>query len=170
MGSARGRRGLTLRRGCAIVTFMAEQVSGQGEPSGGDTRPTLDGLSVDWLDESVGEVAVEVGLSWHGHWAAGTFEGVAVEEEAIDAAARATLLALEELVPSVRFELQWIGVVDAPTDEVIRIVTTLVQADEGADRQWLYTGSSIVRGDLRVAAVRATLDGINRPLQFLGQD
>jgi hypothetical protein len=148
---------------------MEDRVGGNEEAAREEVRPTLDGLSVDWLDETVGEVAVEVGLSWHGNWVAGTYEGVAVEEEAIDAAAWATLLALEQLVPGVAFRLQWIGVVDTPTDDVVRIVNTLVQADEGGDKQWLYAGSSIVRGDLRVAAVRATLDGINRPLQFLGQ-
>lgn len=101
------------------------------------------------------EVEVEVEVEWRGHRAVG---GGGVGEEPSVAAARATLAALEELVPGLGLRLRWLGTT-SPGAGTPSFASVVVVA-----RDVEHVGSAIVRTDPRVAVARAVLAALNRTL------
>jgi hypothetical protein len=133
-----------------------------------EPRPTLTSLMVHSGDQPGDTVAdVEVTLSWGKDWSSGNYSGPLTEHGLIHAAAAATLDALHGLLPpTVRFELRWVGLVTAEDPGSHEIINVLVSLDAGRGEE-IYIGATLTRNDPRVAAVRATLDGINRRLMLL---
>lgn len=126
-------------------------------------RPVFEGLA---LDRQELDAAVTVTLRWQGRQVSGQATGLASSRHAPRTAAEATLAALRELLPpTVRVQLEWLEAaeVGAPRERLVQAaVTVLTPAEENA-----HVGSALVRGDVREAAVRATLDAVNRRLGVL---
>lgn len=123
------------------------------------TRPVFSGLSVQRTDL---DSTVSVTLGYEGRTATATVEGLATRRAAPRTAASAALTALREFLPrDVRVQLEWLEVAEAATpgrpELVHAAVTCLTNSGEET-----FVGTAIVRGDLREAAVRATLDALNR--------
>ncbi len=133
------------------------------EPQGVMERPVFEGLS---LDRHELDSAVTVTLRWRGRQVSGEATGLASFRHAPRTAAEATLVALRKLLPpTVRAQLEWLEVTEigAPRERLVQAaVTVLTHTEENA-----HVGSAIVRGDVREAAVRATLDAVNRRLGLL---
>lgn len=84
-----------------------------------------------------------------------------------EAAAIAALDALDRLTPSAAgFHLDWCGVVDPGGGVPAAILVFATVSVAGVPMQ--QTGSALLRDDVRMAAVRAALDAMNRRLQVLG--
>jgi hypothetical protein len=143
---------------------IVETASTDRTDPGRDPRPIFAGMTVDRGDL---DAAVEVALEYGARRLTGRAEGLATRHAALRTAAAAALAAVRELVPAdTRLQLEWLEVVD-PTNPgrpavVQAAVTWLTRTGEET-----YLGSAFVRNDLRVAAVRATLDAINRRLARL---
>lgn len=135
-----------------------------------EPRPTLESLTVNHGDKPEDtEVDVEVALSWGKDWSSGQYAGPKADDGLVKAAAAATLDALHGLLPAgVLFELRWVGLVMADVPESHEIVNVLVSltTPESTEEE-VFVGATLARNDARVAAVRATLDGINRRLMLL---
>lgn len=123
-------------------------------------RPVFEGLS---FDRQELDTAITVSLRWRGRKLSGQATGLASFRHAPRTAAEATLEALRAVLPStVRAQLEWLEVaeVGAPRERVVQAaVTMLTVGGESA-----HVGSALVRGDVREASVRATLDAVNRRL------
>lgn len=140
-----------------------------------EPRPTLESLTVNrGEDPEDSEVDVDVTLAWGKDWSSGHYAGPKTANGLVQAAAAATLDALHGLLPpNVDFELRWVGLVMADDPDSHEIVNVLVSLDDGKGKgkgDEVYIGAALARNDARVAAVRATLDGINRRLMFLQTD
>ncbi len=125
-------------------------------------RPVFSSLSVDRGDL---DATVEVTLSFEGRPVVGRAAGLSTALGTLRTAAAATLAALEELIGSdARVQLDWLEVVEvgAPgrPEVVSAAITFLTRGSEE-----IHVGSALVRGDEREAAVRATLDALNRRLE-----
>jgi hypothetical protein len=125
-------------------------------------RPVFASLSVDRGDL---DATVEVTLSVEGRPVVGRVAGLSTTTGTLRTAAFATLAALDELIGSdARVQLDWLEVLEvgAPgRPHVVSAAVTFLTRD-GAE---VHVGSAIVRGDEREAAVRATLDALNRRLE-----
>lgn len=138
-------------------------------PTGADGRPgrpVFSGLTVHRTDL---DSSVTVTLGYAGRTASATVEGLATRRAAPHTAASAALSALREfLPPHVRVHLEWLEVIESGAPgrpELIHAaVTSLTNSGEET-----FVGTAIVRGDLREAAVRATLDALNRRFQRFAQ-
>lgn len=125
-------------------------------------RPVFSGLTVHRTDL---DSSVTVTIGYAGRTASATVEGLATRRAAPHTAASAALSALREfLPPHVRVHLEWLEVIESGApgrpELVHAAVTCLTNAGEET-----FVGTAIVRGDLREAAVRATLDALNRRFQ-----
>ncbi|MEX0658359.1 MAG: hypothetical protein WD080_04435 [Egibacteraceae bacterium] len=126
-------------------------------------RPTFARLEVDASQE---EPVVEVTLTIEDRRLVGRATGPATGDESARTAAIATLEAVRELFqPGVHAELGWLDIVDDPDGERPRYATSGVHCTGARGRQ-TFLGSALASGDPRVAAVRATLDALNRPLRI----
>lgn len=88
------------------------------------------------------------------------------ESDLAAASARATLAALDSLTPAaVHFRLDWCGMVEpAGLPRAVVVFATVSVAGV----PMLQTGSALGRTDVQLAAVRATLDSMNRRLLVMG--
>lgn len=125
-------------------------------------RPVFRGMTI---DRGELDTAIEVTLGIGPDSFRGRAEGLATLRETPRTAASATLTALHDLLPDdVRVQLDWLEVVEGSgprrPDIVHSAVTCLSRNAEET-----FVGSAIVRSDLREAAVRATLDALNRRLE-----
>lgn len=132
-------------------------------PAAGErrVRPVLVGVSV---DQGPLDTAVEVALRHAGRTSRGRSDDVTTPEATVRAAARATLVAVAEVLPDdVRVTLEWLEVRGVPgVDRRASVeVAVGVLREDGQD---LFLGAALVRGDVRESAARATLDALNRPL------
>lgn len=128
-------------------------------------RPVFARLEV---DSSLEEPVVEVTLTIGDRRLVGRAVGPATGDASPRTAALATLVALRELLPAgVDTELGWLDVVDDPLGERPRVANSGLHCTTPQGTQTLL-GSALAAGDLRVAAVRATLDGLNRILRVGG--
>lgn len=145
------------------VPAMAAQAAGATGATGsnGRSRPVFSGMTIDRGDL---DTRVVVTLAIGSRAYTGAAEGLATRRSTPKTAATATLSALQELLPAtLRVQLEWLDVME-PTEAgrpaiVQSAVTCLSRAGEE-----VYIGTAIVRTDLREAAVRATLDALNRQL------
>ena len=128
------------------------------------SRPVFAGLSV---DRGELDTVVEVSLEIDGRRVIGRAEGLATRQATLVTTAAAALTALRELLPNdVRVQLDWLEVTEPGSPGRLPLVQSAVTCltREGEE---LYVGSALARGDIREAAVRATLDAINRRLTHL---
>jgi hypothetical protein len=163
-----GQNDLEVRRGgltssphvTTPLTSPAEGVRNGQVPS----RPVFSGLKV---DRHQLETSIDVTISYDGRTSVGSAEGLATHQHVVLTAASAALSALRTFLPSdVRMQVEWVDVLDGavpgrPT--VVQVSVTCLRAG-GEER---LMGTAMARGDIREAAVRATLDALNRPLQRL---
>lgn len=127
------------------------------------TRPVFAGLEV---QRGELDVQVEVTLRYLDREIRGVAEGLATADHTPRVAAAAALAALAKIVrDDVRLHVEWVEVPDttAPRSAVVSVAVTCLSPD-GQDQ---HVGSAFVRGDLREATVRATLDAVNRRLRRL---
>jgi hypothetical protein len=110
------------------------------------------------------QVTAEVTLATGPVVAVGTASGTATQTGVQRAVASATLNALEQLVEGrARFELEVVDVAPTGQDRTV-IVTVTMLTNSGPER---LTGAAGVRDDVRQAAIRATLDAVNRRVEAL---
>lgn len=129
-------------------------------------RPGLPTFARLEVDSSQEEPIIEVTLTMDDRRLVGRAAGPATGDASPRTAAIATLEAVRELFrPGVHAELGWIDVVDDPDGERPRYATSGVHCTGARGRQ-TFLGSALASGDPRVAAVRATLDALNRPLRI----
>lgn len=128
-------------------------------------RPTFARLVVDSTSD---EPVVEVTLTLGGRRLVGRAVGPATGDTSPPTAAAATLDAVADLLPAgMHTELGWLDVIDDPTGERPRYANSGVHCRNSRGTQ-TFLGSALASGDPRVAAVRATLDALNRPLLIWG--
>jgi hypothetical protein len=150
----------------------ARAVIGPAGPAGLQTpeaivragRPVFEGITVERTDL---DSSVTVTLGYRGKVAKASAEGLATKRSTPRTAAAAALLALREFLPAeVRVQLEWIEVVEAAgpnRPEIVHSAVTFLTASG----EETFIGTAIVRADLREAAVRATLDALNRRFERL---
>lgn len=110
------------------------------------------------------QVAAEVTLSFGDRKALGRAEGTATQSGVHRAVASATLRAVEELLDGrARFELDLVDLASAGRDRAVLVAVTMLSAT-GSER---LTGAANVREDVRQAAIRATLDALNRRVEHM---
>jgi hypothetical protein len=138
---------------------LAEKVH---DPRGG--RPVFAGITVERTDL---DSHVTVTLGYRGRIARASAEGLATRRSSPRTAADAALLALREFLPAeVRVQLEWIELVEPAGPNRPEIVHAAVTFLTSAGEE-TFIGTAIVRTDLREAAVRATLDALNRRFEQL---
>jgi len=105
------------------------------------------------------EVTCAVTLTGSGREARGEGVGAATSSGTLRAVCGATLRAVEQLatVP-VRLEIEALELVSTGSDSTVLVSVTMLTAAGGSR----LTGAAAVRQDARQAAVRATLDAVNR--------
>lgn len=107
------------------------------------------------------EVQCAVTLSMAGREVTGVAVGTANASGTLRAVSGATLRAIEQLTAAaVRFEIEHLELTSIGSDSTVLVSLTLLSA-AGSSR---LTGAAAVRQDVRQAAVRATLDAVNRRL------
>lgn len=107
---------------------------------------------------------VEVVLELSDRRLTGRAEGLTTRDDVVRTAASAALSALREILPErVRLQLDWLEIADpgAPGRPQLVHASVICLTPAGEET---YVGAAMVRGDLREAAVRATLDAVNRRL------
>ena len=110
------------------------------------------------------QVVAEVTLSVGDRKALGHAEGTATQSGVHRAVASATLRAVEELLDGrARFELDLVDLASAGRDRAVLVAVTMLSAT-GSER---LTGAANVREDVRQAAIRATLDALNRRVEHM---
>ncbi|HUH08805.1 MAG TPA: hypothetical protein VML96_13475 [Egibacteraceae bacterium] len=130
----------------------------------GHPRPVFTGMSVDRREL---DSAVEVTLTFNGRHVTGHASGLATWQEGPRTAAAAALLALREFLPSsVRVQLEWLEVVEGSAWGRPKIVQSAVTCLTRQGEE-VFVGTAFVVNDVREAAVRATLDALNRRLDRL---
>lgn len=145
----------------------AEHADAPGKPPAGtfadrSGRPTFARLEV---DSSRDEPVIEVTLTLGDRRLVGRSVGPATGDAGPRTAAIAALGALREVLPpGVDIELGWLDVVDDPVGERPRVANSGVYCTTPRGTQ-TFLGSALASGDPRVAAVRATLDALNRILR-----
>lgn len=125
-------------------------------------RPVLRGLVVERADL---EATVTVTLVCAERAMRASATGLATQRQTPRTAARAALVALQGfLPPGVRVDLDWLEVARMPglgRPDLVHVAVLCLSA-EGEDT---VVGTAVVRGDAGEAAVRATLDALNRRLE-----
>ena len=110
------------------------------------------------------QVAAEVTLSVGERTALGRAEGTATQTGVQRAVATATLHAVEELLEGkARFELDLVELTPTGRDRAVLVAVTMLSAT-GSEK---LTGAAGVREDVRQAAIRATLDALNRRVEHM---
>ncbi len=110
------------------------------------------------------QVAAEVSLSIGERTTTGHAEGTATQSGVQRAVATATLRAVEELLDGqARFELDLVEVTPTGRDRAVLVAVTML-SNHGSER---LTGAAAIREDVRQAAIRATLDALNRRVEHM---
>lgn len=110
------------------------------------------------------DVTASVELNYRDLQVHGESTGTATQSGVHRAVATAALHALEQLIDNkARFEVDQVEVTPVGRDRTVLVSVTMVSGN-GTDR---LTGSAVVREDVRQAAIRATLDAVNRRLEPL---
>ncbi|MBX6371860.1 MAG: hypothetical protein IRZ02_06360 [Acidothermus sp.] len=109
-------------------------------------------------------VSADVTLAVGDRTAVGHSDGTATRSGVQRAVATATLRAVEELLGGqARFELDLVEVASTGRDRTVLVAVTMLTGS-GSER---LTGAAAVREDVRQAAIRATLDALNRRVEHL---
>jgi hypothetical protein len=147
----------------AVLAPVGSDASGRSASRRGG-RPVFAGLTVERTDL---DSSVTVTLDYQGRTVKASAEGLATRRSSPRTAAAAVLLAMRELLPAdVRVQLEWIELVEASGPNRPEIVHSAVSFLSNAGEE-TFIGTAIVRADLREAAVRATLDALNRRFEHL---
>jgi hypothetical protein len=110
------------------------------------------------------QVAAEVTLSVGERTALGRAEGTATQSGVQRAVATATLRAVEDLLSGkARFELDLVELTSTGRERAVLVAVTMLSAG-GSEK---LTGAAAVREDVRQAAIRATLDALNRRVEHM---
>jgi len=110
------------------------------------------------------QVAAEVTLSVGERTALGRAEGTATQSGVQRAVATATLRAVEDLLDGkARFELDLVELTSTGRERAVLVAVTMLSTS-GSER---LTGAAAVREDVRQAAIRATLDALNRRVEHM---
>jgi hypothetical protein len=110
------------------------------------------------------QVAAEVSLAVGDRVATGHAEGTATQSGVQRAVATATLRAIEDLLDGqARFELDLVEVTPTGRERAVLVAVTML-SNHGTER---LTGAAAIRDDVRQAAIRATLDALNRRVEHL---
>jgi len=110
------------------------------------------------------QVAAEVTLGVGDRSALGRAEGTATQSGVQRAVATATLRAVEDLLGGkARFELDLVELTHAGRERAVLVAVTMLSAS-GSEK---LTGAANVREDVRQAAIRATLDALNRRVEHM---
>lgn len=110
------------------------------------------------------QVAAEVTLSVGERTALGRAEGTATQSGVQRAVATATLRAVENLLDGkARFELDLVELTPTGRERAVLVAVTMLSAG-GSEK---LTGAAAVREDVRQAAIRATLDALNRRVEHM---
>ncbi|MDQ1484329.1 MAG: hypothetical protein QOJ62_22 [Actinomycetota bacterium] len=110
------------------------------------------------------QVAAEVTLSVGEKSALGRAEGTATQTGVQRAVATATLRAVEDLLDGrARFELDLVELTPTGRDRAVLVAVTMLSS-AGSEK---LTGAAGVREDVRQAAIRATLDALNRRVEHM---
>ena len=110
------------------------------------------------------QVAAEVTLAVGDRAALGRAEGTATQSGVQRAVASATLRAVEELLGGkARFELDLVELAPTGRERTVLVAVTMLSAS-GSEK---LTGAAGVREDVRQAAIRATLDALNRRVEHM---
>ena len=110
------------------------------------------------------QVTAEVTLSVGDTSALGRAEGTATQSGVQRAVATATLHAVEELLGGkARFELDLVELTPTGRDRAVLVAVTMLSIG-GSEK---LTGVAGVREDVRQAAIRATLDALNRRVEHM---
>jgi hypothetical protein len=110
------------------------------------------------------QVAAEVTLSFGERSANGQAEGTATQTGVQRAVATATLRAVEELLDGkARFELDLVELTPSGRDRAVLVALTMLSSI-GSEK---LTGAAGVREDVRQAAIRATIDALNRRVEHM---
>jgi hypothetical protein len=110
------------------------------------------------------QVTAEVTLSVGDTSALGRSEGTATQSGVQRAVATATLRAVEELLAGkARFELDLVELTPTGRDRAVLVAVTMLSIG-GSEK---LTGVAGVREDVRQAAIRATLDALNRRVEHM---
>lgn len=124
-------------------------------------RPTL--LRSDLVTTGL-DFSVTVVLASRAGSATGEARGVATRSAMLRGAATATLRAVERLLrDKARLELEHVEATRTASETTVLVAITMV-SDRGAEH---LTGTATVRDDDTRAAVRATLDALNRRIEHL---
>lgn len=124
-------------------------------------RPTL--LRSDLVTTGL-DFSMTVVLASRAGSATGEARGLATRSAILRGAATATLRAVERLLrDQARFELEHVETTRAGGQTTVLVAVTLL-SDRGAEH---LTGTATVRDDDTRAAVRATLDALNRRIEHL---
>lgn len=127
-------------------------------------RPVFERLAV---RRSALDATVTVTLSYDGRDLTGEAEGLARGHSIPRTAAAATLAALAGVLPAdLRVQVDWLEVHDGghPTRPTVVQVAVALLSPSGEET---VIGSALVRDEVREAAVRSTLDAVNRRLPHL---
>jgi len=109
-------------------------------------------------------VAADVTLAVGDRTVIGHADGTATRSGVQRAVATATLRAVEELLGGqARFELDLVEVAPTGRDRTVLVAVTMLTGN-GSER---LTGAAAIREDVRQAAIRATLDALNRRVEHL---
>jgi hypothetical protein len=110
------------------------------------------------------QVAAEVTLGVGDRSALGRAEGTATQSGVQRAVATATLRAVEELLSGkARFELDLVELTPTGRERAVLVAVTMLSTG-GSEK---LTGAAGVREDVRQAAIRATLDALNRRVEHM---
>jgi len=110
------------------------------------------------------EVTLSVGAAVGERTALGRAEGTATQSGVQRAVATATLRAVEELLSGkARFELDLVELTSTGRERAVLVALTMLSAG-GSEK---LTGAAAVREDVRQAAIRATLDALNRRVEHM---
>lgn len=110
------------------------------------------------------QVAAEVTLAVGDRSALGHAEGTATQSGVQRAVATATLRAVEDLLDGrARFELDLVEVAPTGRERAVLVAVTMLSSS-GSEK---LTGAANVREDVRQAAIRATLDALNRRVEHM---
>jgi hypothetical protein len=110
------------------------------------------------------QVAAEVTLAVGERAALGRAEGTATQSGVQRAVATATLRAVEDLLGGrARFELDLVELTPAGRERAVLVALTMLSST-GSEK---LTGAANVREDVRQAAIRATLDALNRRVEHM---
>jgi hypothetical protein len=110
------------------------------------------------------QVAAEVTLAVGERSALGRAEGTATQSGVQRAVATATLRAVEDLLDGkARFELDLVELTPTGRERAVLVAVTMLSTG-GSEK---LTGAANVREDVRQAAIRATLDALNRRVEHM---